>query len=209
MACDIHVHFEILTESGWQYGPWPLLPNPNYWWISIIHEDLESKKALMAFGISEKKHKKRAYDVLENFYKQVPLDQVEQKFGHRNICRSPEWQTLPLSLAAADAREKQLPEPNWHRAEICYRDYRWFNRIAGVRGLKKHVIWHPRNTPNDVSMETKTEIAKYENVGHSHSWLMVNEILDEPKLKRFVQRRWLQKFVPEPHRTRMIFWFDN
>jgi hypothetical protein len=208
MGCDIHPHFEIFSESKWEYGPWNLIP-ADYWWYKVIEEDLKNRKSLMAFGINEKKDPKGAYDALKNYYKSLSLNEVEQKFGHRSIYRMPEWEMLPLSIEATEAEEKGLPKPNWYCAEIRSRHYEWFNLIAGVRGLKESAIWQPRGIPDDVSRETEKEVYRMEGDAHTHSWLMVSEILQEVKLKNFQHYRWLEKFVTEPHRTRMVFWFDN
>lgn len=195
MGCDIHVVFEKRTPEGWDLL---FTPKPSEWWYEPIAQARVSIGAtfvLTAQPIENWDDEDKAYEAAEAYLKAVPEEEVVARFGN-----DPDFQWdfgLPVSNRLG-------------LREIDTRDYRWFSAIAGgLRGRDEDDEFPPRGIPNDLSWRVARWIEQSESDGHSHSWLMVREILDSPRLTNFPQWRWLTQHIPDPDNTRMVFFFDN
>ena len=114
------------------------------------------------------------------------------------------------------------------------RNYKLFERMAGVRGEVENAICPPRGLPTDISAMTKFCSDFWDSDGHSHSWLNAQEISEltewgEENLEgRFgkwdMEFSWhsylfgnsYAGFVEYPEErpkgledVRFVFWFDN
>lgn len=122
-------------------------------------------------------------------------------------------------------------EPEWHVSveDEMYstRNYVLFAILASVRNyFDIQPISIPRGLPRDVTPEIK-KLSDYEGAdGHSHSWLLLDEILNFDWDKTFTDdgqtysycdfcRDFIEVFIPrllkidEPEKIRIVFWFDN
>jgi hypothetical protein len=184
MGCDIHVYFEKRTSSGWQVWPENPKPHKDWWWEQIEYDMLSTKSAHM---ICETTDDEEAETKIRQYLSSMSLDEAEERFGsHPRMIR------------------------DWNIShEVDGRDYGWFNLLAGVRGYEHTAIWQPRGAPDDMSKEVRAEVERYGDDGHSHSWLMVSEMLNCVSLKSHRQTKWLRKNIPNPDDVRMVFYFDN
>ena len=91
---------------------------------------------------------------------------------------------------------------------IDTRDYTWFSHIAnGVRGHAD--CFDIRGVPKDCARVIKSWINSWDGDGHSHSWLMIDEMINHPRLANFKQVAWLKRNIKDPANSRMVFFFDN
>lgn len=121
----------------------------------------------------------------------------------------------------------------WHHygAPNVARDYKLFERIAGVRGKVEKAISAPRGMPSDATVLTQFDNERGGCDWHSHSWLGAREIaLLEDWLFENVKRSDLEHYILHsylfgnsfaavhqyPTRrekgvedVRFVFWFDN
>jgi hypothetical protein len=99
---------------------------------------------------------------------------------------------------------------------IQWRDYTLFGILAGVRNRSgNQPIAEPRGLPPDVSPEVFRLAEEFGDDGHSHSSLLLSEILGwEDGFPQWQGDEWgkaieIMKKLGEPDRVRMVFWFDN
>lgn len=108
------------------------------------------------------------------------------------------------------------------------RNYRAFEKMAGVRGEQTNRMFPVRGMPWDASAVTRFECAHYGSDGHTHSWINAEEIAlladwwkkelnDEwPEWNCYLFGNSYSGFFKYPQdRTegvedvRFVFWFDN
>jgi hypothetical protein len=67
---------------------------------------------------------------------------------------------------------------NWeHYSVLCIdRNYKLFEKMAGVRGLVKRAISPPKGLPNDITPITKYDFEMWGEDAHTPSWLGAKEI---------------------------------
>jgi hypothetical protein len=128
------------------------------------------------------------------------------------------WQKVGAVFDNPDYRpESPLSDWNMPRTDhpIRWRDYALFSILAGVRNRAGIVpIAKPRDLPPDVSPEVRRLSEKFDD-GHSHSWLLLSEILGwEYGFHDWQGDEWgmaieTMKSLGEPDRVRMVFWFDS
>lgn len=133
--------------------------------------------------------------------------------------------------------------PYWDEKEYWLvhipRDYDLFGVLANVRSPHDDCISNPRGWPDDIDIRTKEDDydeddnIKFEELcDHSHSWLLLSEVLDffnvsnfkwKKKTKQQERRKkviepidmeWLYKIVrenidPDTRNIRLIFGFDS
>lgn len=111
------------------------------------------------------------------------------------------------------------------------RNYRLFEKMAGVRGESKNAISLPRGLPNNLSKITQLEVDYWDTDAHSHSWLSTDEIKEIHKFhEELYEEGWkidmeqwgylygngwndfheFRDSYPEwVEDIRMVFWFDS
>jgi len=108
------------------------------------------------------------------------------------------------------------------------RDYRLFSALADVRTWHDGVIpiAEPRGVPPDASPRVKREEEKWGEDGHTHSWLLLSEILEYRVSSTWTEEMVLswKDFLDGPvarvkamadekgdryDNWRYVFWFDN
>jgi hypothetical protein len=129
------------------------------------------------------------------------------------------WQKVGAIFDNPDYRpESPLSDWNTPRTEhpIRWRDYTLFAIFADVRNRAGIVpIAKPRGLPLDVSPEVRSAAQKFDDDGHSHSWLLLSEILGwEDAFRDWVDDEWgaairTMETLGAADRVRMVFWFDN
>jgi hypothetical protein len=175
----------------------------NFWWEMLVENLIDSGAAETAYGIHEYD---KLYEKLVSRFKTMSKEKIRQEYFNDEFIHP------DISL--------QWPYPNEKKYKAYYvgycpcksRDYSWFAVIGGVRGYGSDSVFETnKGIPDDSCMEIKHEVESYGYGcdGHSHSWLMVDEILKNPKCIKFPQYKWLKKFVKDPKNTRMVFFFDN
>jgi hypothetical protein len=186
MGCDIHIAFEIKREKGWE----PLLPViiEDMW--DFIDEKIADGTAHTLTGTSDDDE---ALERFKAYLKSMPPEEKLEKFAYHEKVR--------LSFGCG--------------YDLRGRDYEFFTSIAGVRSYNEDhkIIWQPRGVPDDVSPLVKKEIDYYDCDGHSHSWQMLSELLNEPR----IAARHPHKMKPlleiakmgDPEKIRMVYYFDN
>lgn len=191
MGCDIHVYFERRDTNGAWQALWDGGLHPEWWWERIAERMIRNGNIPLMTGSHD--HATND-DYVERHFKAMSLTEAVEKHDHD-----------------ADAvRNWALPALDGSRwSEISGRDYGWFARIAGVRDMADRALWEPRGLPEDLSPRVANEAAIWEGDAHSHSWLLVDEMLAQPSLADRVQVKWLRAFIEDPSNTRMVFWFDN
>jgi hypothetical protein len=129
------------------------------------------------------------------------------------------WQKVGAVFDNPDYRPES-PSNDWNTPRtdhpIRWRDYEMFAIFAGVRNRFGIVpIAEPRDLPPDVSLEVRRLSKKFDDDGHSHSWLLLSEILGwEDAFCDWDDYAWgaaiqTMKTLGEPDRVRMVFWFDS
>ena len=68
------------------------------------------------------------------------------------------------------------------------RNYELFGILAGVRDRNNDSIDDPRGLPEDVSEVTKKESDRWDEDGHSHSWVTLKELKEYQGLHPVVKR---------------------
>ena len=109
------------------------------------------------------------------------------------------------------------------------RDYRLFEKMAGVRGNIENAIHEPKGLPKDISILTELDYNGYESYWHSASWLDIKEVKE---LRQWLDSRGgymngydlehniLKTYLFSNSLTcldefdsiedmRLVFWFDN
>jgi hypothetical protein len=101
-----------------------------------------------------------------------------------------------------------------HPIQGC--DYTLFSILAGVRNYSgNEPIAEPRGMPPDVSSEVRRLSERFGDDGHSHSWLLLSEILGwNDGFRAWNEDEWgvaieIMKTLGNPDRVRMVFWFDS
>lgn len=110
--------------------------------------------------------------------------------------------------AAADVRAGGKSALNDGPANEIYidRNYGLFAILAGVRNDDGYYspISLPRGVPEDASPEYRQAVEAYEFCSHSHSWLLLSELLAFDWLQTTGDRDWVDpETYPEPAH---IFW---
>ena len=190
MGCDIHVYFEHRDDDGWR-PLWEPDLHPEWWWNTILDERVKNGNVALMTGSTDEDAN---YRFAEEYFKTMSLEQARAEYGDDPHAV---W-SWPLP---------NFPDERW--SVIDTRDYGWFTRIAGVGLGQDGALWPPRGLPEDLSPKVAAEAGRWDGDGHSHSWLMVDEILAQPSLSDRAQVKWLRAFIEDPARTRMCFWFDN
>lgn len=200
MGCDVHICFETNINGKWE-PTWKPEINKEYWWERMIDNLIVSGAATTAFGIQDQNI---LYDKLEARFKAMTDETIKQLYYNDDFVHP------DISLQWPYPNEKGYNEYYVGYCPCKSRDYNWFALIGGVRGYGSDSAFETnKGIPDDACKETKHEVETYGCDGHSHSWLMVDEILNEPRAKDFPQTKWLKKFVKDPKNTRMVFFFDN
>lgn len=202
MGCDIHVRFERRVNDQWE----PLFeyrPEPNYWWERIIEKRIESEAVFVILGEPYDANNEDHYKKIEAYFEAMSLEEAEERYGN-----DPHF-IWDYKMPVLEREPVQMGDRVYEWPEIDQRNYEWFGYIAGPGRCEHLTIFEQRGLPDDITLRTRQYVEQWRGDGHSKSWLMVDEILARPELKKFVQYRWLEKFIEDPANTRMIFFFDN
>lgn len=228
IGCDVHPFFETRDADGRWGLTFPRRPD-EYWFEELLYEKVEDGSAVTIFGPPTDEEIAAA---LQD--KQLTRDAaiehvlVEKLRAHF------------LGMTDEDIVERYSNEPsfvweyfpaeacnNFGSAAITSRNYHWFAKICGpsvesrfipeAEEFFKDLSPMPeRGIPDDLTPEVAGEFERYSGDGHSHSWLMVSEILADENFRtmpndgrNFPQYDWLRDFIPDPENTRMVFFFDN
>ena len=199
MGADIHPYFQRRNKEGdwepmWFYGP-----DREYWHERLIETKVADHSVALAFGMDPDDHE-TLYKKSEEYFKSMPWEQVLERYGNHPDVHY-EW-TLP----------PRTPGNPWGGPWVFTvrdRDYAWFGAIAGVRGSNQ--LFEQRGLPDEVVPEIRREINQWNGDGHSHSWLMVSEMLEHPTLRKSFSShvKWFKTHVEDPQNTMMVFFFDN
>ena len=76
------------------------------------------------------------------------------------------------------------------------RNYRIFEKMAGVRGDEENAISAPKGLPEDCSVVTMLDSRRWGADGHSHSWLSADEIRQLSEWSRVTHERYLAEVGP-------------
>jgi len=209
MGCDIHVYMETNKTGLWE-PLWKPTPHPEWWFENIVSKKLQDELtvAVLSEELSIDSSAEHFRTNVCNYYSAMSNEFITKTFSPRDIVYKWDYPCLGN-------------DPKWCYPEIEHRDYWWFGKIANVRGTD--CVWAPRGLPEDLSVETENENCRWNGGGHSHSWLMVDEMLEEEELAvtddayyvgthndhEPMQIKWLRTFVEDPENTRMVFWFDS
>lgn len=183
----------------WDGNKWELLfqpiLEPNWWWESIVDEQIQNGGAHTITGEVEDD---KARIALEKIFKNMPLEKATTEYlYHSQAYRN--W-SLPTTKTVG------------YDLSINDRDYDWFAAIAGVRWSfndNKDGYYGGRNIPEDCHTLIAIEYKCWGRDAHSHSWVMINELMSNDALSNFKQIKWLKEHVNDQEHTRMTFWFDN
>lgn len=190
IGCDIHVYFDEMRNGKWDLPFQPTL-EPEWWWESILDAKAASGAACVITG---KVDDNEAYEALKKMLKEMPLEKATKEFLYD----------------PAAYREWNLPEGENYWDRIDSRDYDWFTALGGVRNYDDEAgAFSGRGFPKDAHPLIRCEYVRWNADGHSHSWAMVDDIINHPRLQQFRQVEWLRRHIRHPENTRMIFWFDN
>lgn len=197
MGCDIHVAFETRVDGKWV----PLFPvKPADWWREkIIDAKIADGSGKLMTGSDDYQVQ---FDALEKYFADIPDDEAEDRFGHHP--------KFPVGV--------ELPEitceSGW-KTTIATRDYSFFGLVAQVRWHSKDGF-EPRGLPDDCDPKIRHWATMWGDDAHSHSWLMVDELLGRieqvqknGEREYHFQKSYLELIVTDPSNTRMVFWFDN
>jgi hypothetical protein len=199
MGCDIHEYFETRQPDGrWLTT---FTPMPNRWWYEdVVDDKIDDGSAQTIFGEPDET---KARVLVEEYLKGLDISTPEG--AQAVIERYSHHPRFSFEFRYPDGAF----DPKWGSAPIGDRNYEWFGAIAdGIRGYNG--AFPIRGVPDDCCREIASEMKRWQGDGHSHSWLMLREIFDEPSLQKFThQMNWLRSYVPDPDNTRMVFFFDN
>jgi hypothetical protein len=244
MGCDIHVYFETRQPDG-SWAP-TFQTRPSKWWSEELAEDLiENGSAITALGppTDDDIAAYVAYRKAKNWSVSDDPEVLAEESLEWRVDRH--FETLDLTDEEIEARYGALPKynRNFFPRELCdigeewcsisSRSYNWFAAISR-EAMEYRFSFHEddkvllpklnafpgdRGVPDDVSPVVGQEIKRWSGDGHSHSWLMCREILDEPKCLGFEDakqgwvayqhRIWIERNIPDPDNTRMVYFFDN
>lgn len=101
----------------------------------------------------------------------------------------------------------------WEDQFYSVRNYKLFEKLAGVRGLGSESISRPKGVPKDASFAYKS-IAESNGDGHSHSYFTLEELMKEDFSSEHVSRfkdtiDRMKELDPDPKKVRCCFFFDN
>lgn len=122
-------------------------------------------------------------------------------------------------------RENNTTDDSYQSTIVRNRNYGFFARLAGVRGLGPEA----KGLPDDISPVTKHIIDSWGDDGHSHSWdtladfcrkwayespdeekvEFVKEQLTGNQRKDYVQYLFGMYSDESPEDVRVVYWFDN
>lgn len=197
MGCDIHPHFETQQPDGTWALTWRR--HPAQWWMGkVISAKVEDGSAQTIFGLPDEEE---AAVAMEEYLFTLSNEELLERYDIRMDDDWVHWEYFPRASGHYYGNTK-----DYRSYTIRERNYEWFSHLAGVRG-DKPLFGPRRGLPPDMSPEVSEEAHKQE--GHSPSWLMCSEILANNHLAGFAQYHWIEKWVPEPDKTRMVFWFDS
>lgn len=130
---------------------------------------------------------------------------------------------FPASQWEMDYYHKELSD-----RPIRERNYAWFGFLANVRNTYDlPTVAKQRDIPNNVSKEVCELNKEFGDDGHSHSWLLLSELLafDYDKtvrlrnqeaytLRAIFEPEWFEildrlSALGKPTNVRIVFWFDN
>lgn len=93
------------------------------------------------------------------------------------------------------------------------RNYDLFALLAGVRNYDDiDPISEPRGIPDNASEEVKEIVQSWDGDGHSHSWLLVSEVLLSEQVSARADDKWIKALrdIRNDHENaRIVFFFDN
>lgn len=192
VGCDIHPMFETRVDGKW-VPTWKPTPDPEYWYESIAEKKIDNGAAEIMIPFEPEDDSMARYKKVCAYFEAFSLEEAEEKYG-----------ADPLMLW-----DFNLPGKDYED-RFRVRDYSFFGWVAkGVRADYPD-SFQQRGIPDDLSPEVARETEKMGDDGHSHSWLMVSEMLAAPGLSRFPhQKKWLEKNIEHPNETRVVFYFDN
>jgi hypothetical protein len=192
VGCDIHTYFETLIDGKW-VPTWKPTPNVEYWYELIVEKKLDNGAADLAFTFEPEDNSMARYKKVSAYFEAMSIEEAEAKYGHDPLMQ---WD---FNLPGTEYTER-----------FRVRDYGFFGWAAkGVRSDHPD-SFEQRGIPDDASPEVAREIETMGDDGHSHSWLMVDEMLANPGVQRFPQQhKWLLKNIENPEKTRLVFFFDN
>jgi hypothetical protein len=230
MGCDIHPMFETRQPDGTWKLTFPATPAP-WWYEQIVLDHIEDGNAITVFGppteeeIEEKRRETNRSGVSDEtlidyvlekklvaHLKSLTLEEIIEKYSH---CPDFAWEFFPTSVC-----------DKYGYPDINSRSYSWFAAVspesvrhrferrsnADQAHFEELAVFETRGIPDDCCSEIASDIKRYGSDGHSHSWLMVSEILSDPRMDRddFAGHMgWLKKHIADPDNTRMVFYFDN
>jgi hypothetical protein len=238
MGCDMHAFFETRRDGKWELT-FPRRPS-EWWYEELIFDKVGDGSAITIFGpptdeeIAEY-HRRNLHvsepaegvlaDKVKNHLLSLPMEEVIEKYGGEP---SFYWSYYPPEISKDWGPDIERRDYDFFLT-ICREsvEYRFANNSGHVEELN---VWSARGVPDDVCAEIQKEIADYGVDGHSHSWLMVSEILAEERCKgcrqtvdptpskpfvthepptAYAQYDWLKTHISDPENTRMVFFFDN
>jgi hypothetical protein len=192
MGCDIHVNFETRDANGEWSLTFKRVPDKDYWWEEILEAKIEDGSGAVMTGSNDPAVQG---NFLEDHFKSLTEEQVVERYGDHPAMT---WDQNMPSLDTT--REYSYPE-------IHHRDYDFFEKIGGVRG-DRALFPIQKGIPEDSCREIKDDVRQWSGDGHSHSWLMVSEMIGHPALDG-IKVQWMKTFIADPENTRMVFFFDN
>lgn len=187
MGCDIHVIFETQNADGVWDLTFPIKPSA-WWYENIVDHAIATGSAAI---VMHPTGRNPDYDRTPGAKNEEYHAFVEEVTNHYKSL--PEETVMerfgshPKFSADFNNPEMEIPGQQW-KFRISTRDYDWFGFVAGVRTRHKD-----------------------EGDWHTESWLTVSEILAHPvTTKRFPEyHKWFTRYIANPEKTRMVFWFDN
>lgn len=192
MGTDIHIYFEKYTDEGWRPHPEAPKLDPEFWWESIVEDQQEIEKALTVFGLEDPKDSSETRNKLAEFCENLPLEEAERLYGQN-----------PKAIRV------------WpYSRSLRYRDYDFFACLSGIRLWGESDAVHqpnPKGLPSDCCKEIRWEAEICGDDYHSHSWIMVDELVNDPNLREFRNVIEIAQYLEgeDLSKIRMVFWYDN
>ena len=194
MGTDIHIYFEKKVEDKWVCYPFVPKLAKDEWFDSLLYKkesrELLLTKGLIAFGYHNSEDE--ILEKLEKYYTGLPLEEAEKLFKDNIHCYR-DW-GIPYALRS--------------------RDYSFFAALSGIRGKPRDnkLICENEGIPADVCWEIKREYMHNEGDGHTHGWIMLDELFDKAINFRSVNeiKNYMEKINETDYSSiRMVFWYDN